>query len=73
MATQLQPPQPELVSQENEERGAHPVDDFIENTPPKPKRSIAVAIKHYRKNSVHCRPDRTFGRRHSGLGVPLLL
>jgi membrane fusion protein (multidrug efflux system) len=49
MATQLQPPQPELVPQENEARGAHPVDDFIENTPPKPKRSIAVAIKHYRK------------------------
>ncbi|MGH9634280.1 MAG: HlyD family secretion protein [Candidatus Angelobacter sp.] len=49
MATQLQPPQPELVPQENEERGAHPVDDFIENTPPKPNRSIAVAIKHYRK------------------------
>ena len=35
MATQLQPPQPELV-EENEERTARPFDDFIENTPASP-------------------------------------
>ncbi|HEY4676680.1 MAG TPA: HlyD family secretion protein [Candidatus Angelobacter sp.] len=49
MATQLQQPQPELVPQENEERSEHLVDDFIENTPPKPKRSLGVAMKRYRK------------------------
>jgi membrane fusion protein (multidrug efflux system) len=48
MATQLQPPQPELV-EENEERTARPVDDFIENTPAKPKRSLGGALKRYRK------------------------
>ncbi len=50
MATQLQPPQPELVPQENEEQSVHPVDDdFVENTPPQPKPSLGAAIRRYRK------------------------
>ena len=49
MATQLQPPQPELVSQEKEVLRAHPVEDPIEPAPPQPKRSARATMKAYRK------------------------
>lgn len=49
MATQLQPPQPELAPHENEELHVHTVDEPIEYTTPKPKRLLRAAIKRYRK------------------------
>ncbi|MGB9122595.1 MAG: HlyD family secretion protein [Candidatus Angelobacter sp.] len=49
MATQLQPPKPELVSQEKEMLHAHPVDDPNEPAPPQPKRSAGAMMKRYRK------------------------
>jgi len=49
MATQLQPPQPELAPHENEKLHVHTVDEPIEYTTPKPKRLLRAAIKRYRK------------------------
>ena len=49
MATQLQPPQPEVAPHENEELHVHNVDEPIEYTTPKPKRLLRAAIKRYRK------------------------
>ena len=48
MATQLQPPQPEVVSQQKEVLRAHPVEGPIEPAPA-PKRSAGATMKHYRK------------------------
>jgi len=49
MATQLQPPQPEVISQQKEVLRAHPVEDPIELAPPQPKRSAGATMKAYRK------------------------
>jgi membrane fusion protein (multidrug efflux system) len=48
MATQLQPPQPEVISQEKEVLRAHPVEDSIEPAPA-PQRSAGATMKAYRK------------------------
>ena len=48
MATQLQPPQPEVISQEKEVLRAHPVEDPIEPAPA-PQRSAGATMKAYRK------------------------
>jgi membrane fusion protein, multidrug efflux system len=49
MATQLQPPQPKVVSQEKEVLRAHTVDDPIELASAQPKRSARATMKAYRK------------------------
>ena len=45
MATQLQPPQPEVVSQEEEVLRAHPVEVPMEPAPAQPKRSAGATMK----------------------------
>lgn len=49
MATQLQPPQPELVPQEKEVRVTHPADDPLEPAAPQPGLSVGRTMKRYRK------------------------
>jgi membrane fusion protein, multidrug efflux system len=50
MATQVQPPQPELILQEKDVRPAHSIDDdSLKPAAPQPKRSAGARMKHYRK------------------------
>jgi membrane fusion protein, multidrug efflux system len=49
MATQVQPPQPELVPEEKELRVAQRDQDSLEAAAPQPKRSVRATMKRHRK------------------------